>query len=130
MPALAGSPDACVDELVAFLDRHPTGVVLPAYDGSIDAIRARRRDRKSLRARSRFGKCPRDRGHKERTLGLARYLGITTPRSADLRCLGDVEAAVSEIGLPAVLKPRRSWVTSSAGHLANQKAPRPRVKSA
>lgn len=52
LPALAGLPDAYVDELVAFLDRHPTGVVLPAYDGSIDAIRARRAERSKVGARS------------------------------------------------------------------------------
>lgn len=42
LPPLERSPGAYVDELLSFLDRHRTAVVLPAYDGSIDAVRVRR----------------------------------------------------------------------------------------
>jgi predicted ATP-grasp superfamily ATP-dependent carboligase len=116
LPALTGPPNAYVDELVAFLDRQPTAVVVPAYDGSIEAIRLRRDE---VERRCALALAPEHALEvavdKEKTLALARDLGVATPRSADVRCAGDLESALEEVGLPAVLKPRRSWVVSDGG---------------
>jgi predicted ATP-grasp superfamily ATP-dependent carboligase len=116
LPALAGPPNAYVDDLVAFLDRQPTAVVIPAYDGSIEAIRLRRDEVERRCALALASECALELAvDKEKTLALARDLGIATPRSADVKCIGDLESALAEIGLPAVLKPRRSWITSDDG---------------
>src|SRR5262249_12480909 len=47
---------------------------------------------------------------KTRTLELARGLGISTPRTLAVVTPDDVEAALDQIGYPAVIKPERSWV--------------------
>ncbi len=116
LPALTGPSNAYVDELVAFLDRQPTAVVMPAYDGSIEAIRLRRDEVERRSALALASECALEVAvDKEKTLALARDLGVTTPRSADVKSVGDLESALTEIGLPAVLKPRRSWVVSDDG---------------
>jgi predicted ATP-grasp superfamily ATP-dependent carboligase len=47
---------------------------------------------------------------KEQTLEVARQLGLNIPRAVTIKSEGEVAAAVREIGLPAVIKPVRSWV--------------------
>jgi predicted ATP-grasp superfamily ATP-dependent carboligase len=116
LPALAGSPDVYVDELNTFLDRQRTAVVIPAHDGSIEAIRPRRAEIEHRCALALASESALEIAvDKEKTLVLARDLGVTIPRSSEVKCVGDVEAAVAEVGLPAVLKPRRSWVGSADG---------------
>ena len=48
--------------------------------------------------------------NKERTLELARRLGLHVPRETVVREVGDVPVALQEIGLPAVIKPCESWL--------------------
>src|SRR6266568_5034526 len=48
--------------------------------------------------------------NKERTLEVARCLGLHVPREVVVREVGDVPLALSEIGLPAVVKPCESWL--------------------
>src|SRR6266540_59358 len=48
--------------------------------------------------------------NKERTLEVARCLGLHVPREVIVREVGDVPLALSEIGLPAVVKPCESWL--------------------
>lgn len=48
--------------------------------------------------------------NKERTLEVARLLGVSIPRGVTLGAVSEVEAALREIGLPAVVKPTESWV--------------------
>jgi len=48
--------------------------------------------------------------NKERTLAVARRLGLHVPRGVVVRGVGDVPVALKEIGLPAVLKPCESWL--------------------
>ncbi len=47
---------------------------------------------------------------KEQTLEVARQLGLRIPRGVTLAGVSDVAAALSEIGLPAVVKPEESWI--------------------
>jgi predicted ATP-grasp superfamily ATP-dependent carboligase len=49
--------------------------------------------------------------NKDRTLSVARQLGLHIPRQAVVRPGNDVLAAVREVGLPAVVKPSESWVS-------------------
>src|SRR3989441_450450 len=48
--------------------------------------------------------------NKERTLEVARCLGLHVPREDVVRELGDVPLALSEIGLAAVVKPCEPWL--------------------
>jgi predicted ATP-grasp superfamily ATP-dependent carboligase len=48
--------------------------------------------------------------NKERTLAVARHLGLLVPRGVVVREVGDVSVALREIGLPAVIKPCESWL--------------------
>src|SRR5438876_337266 len=48
--------------------------------------------------------------NKERTLAVARRLGLHVPCEIVVREVGDVPAALKEIGLPAVIKPCESWL--------------------
>jgi len=52
---------------------------------------------------------------KEQTLEIARQLGLHIPRAVTIKSEGEVAAAVHEIGLPAVIKPVRSWVKEKQG---------------
>ena len=48
--------------------------------------------------------------NKERTLAVARCLGLHAPREVVVRAVDDVPAALREIGLPVVVKPCESWL--------------------
>ena len=48
--------------------------------------------------------------NKERTLAVAKHLGLNVPRGVVVRGVGDVPVALKEIQLPAVIKPCESWL--------------------
>jgi predicted ATP-grasp superfamily ATP-dependent carboligase len=108
-------PDAADDAfdlaLDAVLDRHEPKVVIPAHDGTIEVLRARRPE---LEQRARLALADEPALEiavdKRLTLDLARSLDILVPRGVEVRDAADVRAAVEEIGLPVVAKPARSWV--------------------
>ena len=50
---------------------------------------------------------------KRRTLAAAAELGIPYPRTVPIDRFEDTEAALAEVGYPAVIKPSRSWVSKS-----------------
>ena len=91
-------------------------VVISSHDGTIALMR---RHRARLEALAPLALAPEPAlaiaVSKERTLGVARQLGIPIPRAVTVRGAGDVSAALREIGLPAVIKPDESWVASAGG---------------
>ena len=109
-------PDAFVDGLLELLDAQPTRVVFPAHDGSIDALVARRPEveRRAAVALASGGglELALD---KARTLEVASDAAIACPRSIVVATSSGTDAAVEEIGLPAVVKPTRSWVHGATG---------------
>lgn len=50
--------------------------------------------------------------NKDQTLEIARRLGLAIPRGMSISRVSEVEAALREIGLPAVIKPAESWMES------------------
>ncbi|GAC1381069.1 MAG: hypothetical protein NVSMB33_07560 [Ktedonobacteraceae bacterium] len=48
--------------------------------------------------------------NKEQTLEIARQMGIAVPHAVTLGSVSEVNAALREIGLPAVVKPVESWL--------------------
>ena len=116
LPDYSYDPDAFVDGLVRLLDEYTPEVLIPAHDGSIEALR-RRRD--EVEARTTLALATEEALEtaidKKRTLALARELGIPVPRTITLDDPSDLRAAVGEVGFPAVIKPERSWVQGADG---------------
>jgi predicted ATP-grasp superfamily ATP-dependent carboligase len=111
VPSFENGAGPYVDSLIELLDEHPARMLLPAHDGSIEAIRSRRQELEARVAIPLASEAALDVAvSKERTLALAAELGIAVPRSILVERLSDVRAAAEEVGYPAVIKPVRSYV--------------------
>jgi biotin carboxylase len=115
-------PDPAVDfgdhvrALIDALESQRPDAALPSIDSSVEALH-RNRDamgRFTAPALASF-EAVEVALSKERVIEVARSLGVPVPRSTSVSRLSELEAAVAEIGLPAVLKPVRSWRSSGAG---------------
>jgi len=103
--------DAYLPYLEQLLDRISVRVLIASSDATVALIH-RYRERLEQRVRIALAGEP-ALGiaiNKERTLEVARHLRLSVPRSVSVKAVGEVEAALSEIGLPAVVKPVESWV--------------------
>jgi predicted ATP-grasp superfamily ATP-dependent carboligase len=110
VPDFTDDPEGYVDALRALLDEYPARMILPAHDGSIEAIRPRRAELESrtflpLASEAALSIAV----SKPRTLALAKELNIAVPRGVLVSDGGDVRAAINEVGCPAVIKPVSSW---------------------
>jgi predicted ATP-grasp superfamily ATP-dependent carboligase len=56
-------------------------------------------------------------GDKERTLAIARELGIAYPKSARISEMDDLAKAIEEFGFPLVIKPTISWAGQPAARI-------------
>jgi len=103
--------DAYVATLDAWLERAGAQVLIASNDATIALLRLHR-----ARLEPRVCLALADERaltiavNKERTFGVARRLGLHVPRELVVREVGDVPAALKEIGLPAVIKPCESWL--------------------
>jgi predicted ATP-grasp superfamily ATP-dependent carboligase len=89
--------------------------VVPAHDGSIESLRARRDEIEDHAALGLASEAALDLAtSKSRTLALAAELGIRVPRTVGVASERDLVAALVETGLPAVLKPAASWATNGS----------------
>src|SRR6266704_1196671 len=96
--------------LEQLLDRTGARVLITSSDATIALIR-RHREHLEQRVRIALAREP-VLGiaiSKEHTLEIAEHLGIGVPRGVKVKTVGEVEAALYEIGLPAVVKPVQSW---------------------
>jgi len=95
-----------------WLERTGARVLISSHDGTIALLRAHRARLEQL---VRFALADEPAltiaVNKERTLAVARRLGLHVPREVVVRGVEDVPAALNEIGLPAVIKPCESWVS-------------------
>jgi cation diffusion facilitator CzcD-associated flavoprotein CzcO/predicted ATP-grasp superfamily ATP-dependent carboligase len=119
LPSFAEDPAAFATSVVDFVRQHPTRVVLPTVDGSIAAMRPQRAQ---LAALGCVLALPAEAAlaianDKDRTLELARSLGIAYPKTMRIESAADVAAAVSELGFPMVLKPAVSWSAQASRRL-------------
>jgi predicted ATP-grasp superfamily ATP-dependent carboligase len=105
-----GSAQAYLTALEQLFDRAHIQVLIPTTDANVALIRMHRH-------RLEQYVCPAlaqeaalvIATNKERTLEVARYLGLSVPRSVTIYAENEVQAALQEVGLPAVLKPVVSW---------------------
>ena len=118
LPDFVAEPDAYAAALLALVERYEPEVLIPAHDGSIEVIRAHRSE---LERRVAIALAPESQLavaiDKAQTFALAESLGVALPRSVSLQAGCDVEEALAEVGLPAVVKPMRSWVEGSEERL-------------
>ena len=103
--------DAYLAYLEQLLGRLGACVFIASADGTIALLR-RHRERVEQRGHIALAKeaAMSIAVSKERTLNIARRLGVGVPRSLVVRAVDEVPAAVNEVGLPAVVKPSESWV--------------------
>ena len=102
--------EAYIPYLEQLLDQISVRVLIASSDATIALIR-QYRGRLEQRVRIALAKEP-ALGiaiNKERTLEIAKHLGLGVPRAVTVGTVSEVGAALREIGLPAVVKPVESW---------------------
>ena len=107
--------DEGTDEYLNYLEQVLDGTGAPVLITSSDAtIALVRRHRERLEQRVRIALAKESAlaiaVNKPQTLEIARQLGIHIPRAIPVSTIGEVDEALQEIGLPAVVKPVESWV--------------------
>jgi predicted ATP-grasp superfamily ATP-dependent carboligase len=111
VPDFADDEDAFQRTLLGIVKEWQPRLVVPAHDGSIQAVRGVRDELERYTAVGLASEAALDAAvSKPRTLALAAQLGLRAPRSIAVTEHDDVAAAVREVGLPAVIKPSESWV--------------------
>jgi predicted ATP-grasp superfamily ATP-dependent carboligase len=115
LPSYHVDPDAYAQALLDLVRAHPTRVLIPSGDGSIAALRPWRSCfERQAAALALASEAALDVANdKRRTLAAAAELGIPYPRSVSIDRFEDTEAALAEIGYPAVIKPTHSWVSKT-----------------
>jgi predicted ATP-grasp superfamily ATP-dependent carboligase len=104
--------DAYFRELEALLWASPARVVITSHDGTIALLRRHRADAQCLSSFALASESSLSVAvSKERTLEVARRLGMHTPISVMVHSPGVVRDALTETGLPAVIKPDESWLS-------------------
>ncbi len=112
-PAEEGT-EQYLEYLERVLDATRARVLITSSDGTVALIR-QYRERLEQRVRIALAKEP-AMGiavNKDQTLEIAQRLGLAIPRGVSISTVNEVEAAIREIGLPAVIKPVESWVEST-----------------
>lgn len=92
------------------LDRFRAGVLITSSDATLSLVR-QHREQLEPKVRIALAKEP-ALGiaiNKERTLEVAKRLGLSIPRAISVEAINEVEAALDQIGLPAIIKPTESW---------------------
>jgi predicted ATP-grasp superfamily ATP-dependent carboligase len=97
--------------LEQLLGRIDARVLIPSADGTIALLR-QHHARLEQRVRIALANEPalNIAVNKERTLAVAKGLGLNVPRSFAVNTVSEVPVALKEMGLPAVVKPAESWL--------------------
>jgi predicted ATP-grasp superfamily ATP-dependent carboligase len=111
LPSYPAGPVAFADAVLRFVRENPTKVVLPNGDGSIAALMPYRDRLAELGcvlalAPDAALEVALD---KDRTLEIARKLGIDQPKTMRIDNIDDLPAVIAGFGFPFVLKPTTSW---------------------
>jgi len=103
--------DGYLEDVERALASSAARVIIPLADGTIASLR-RHRPRLESRVRLALAQEPAlsIAVNKERTLEVAKRLGVGVPRGLVVRAVGELPAALKEVGLPAVVKPNESWL--------------------
>ncbi|MBV9174047.1 MAG: ATP-grasp domain-containing protein [Chloroflexi bacterium] len=97
--------------VVRLLDAQPARMLLPAHDGTIQALRLRRAEIERRTALPLASEAALEIAiNKARTLALGAELGLSVPQSCRIETEVELTSALKHAGFPAVLKPVESWV--------------------
>jgi len=110
-PEPDGDPEGFVESLGEILSRRAPNVLIPAHDGTVEALRSCR-DRLEASVALASETALEVAVDKERTVALADRLGVARPRTVVVRDPSELSGALAEIGTPVVLKPSTSWTPS------------------
>lgn len=101
------------DYLAQVLGATGAPVLISSSDGTIELLRQHRQE---LEQRTRLALAPEPALSiaidKQQTLDIAARLGMNVPRGVVVGAANEVREALHEVGLPAVVKPTRSWATN------------------
>jgi predicted ATP-grasp superfamily ATP-dependent carboligase len=119
LPSYAADPEAFASAVVDFVSEHPTRVVLPTGDGVIAAMRPYRERLAALGCVLALAPdCALEIANdKDRTLEVARKLGIDQPKTMRIDSIGELPAVLAGFAFPFVLKPTISWTGHSEHRL-------------
>ena len=111
LPSYSDGPLPYVNAILEFVREHPTRVILPASDVSCAALMPYRQELAEL---GTVLALPTDSAlevalDKDRTLQVARELGIAYPDLIHIGTIEELSVAIAEFGFPFVLKPTVSW---------------------
>lgn len=111
-PAEEGSP-GYFDYLCQVVEATGAPVLISSSDGTIELLRQHRQE---LEQRTRLALAPEPALgiaiDKQQTLDIAARLGLNVPRGVAVEAENEVREALRVVGLPAVVKPTRSWATN------------------
>jgi glutathione synthase/RimK-type ligase-like ATP-grasp enzyme len=111
LPPVTRAPRELVDAILEQVESYRPGVIVPAHDGTIEALRLFREE---VEAHTRIAMASepamRIAVSKPLTLELAGSLGILVPEGVTVASEDAVDDALHAVGLPAVVKPAQSWV--------------------
>lgn len=110
-PSYEQSPAPYVDYLEQLLDKTQARVLITSSDGTLAVLR-QYREQFEQRVGIALAKEPAlaIAVNKDRTLEIARQLGLGVPLGVHVDSVAEVPAALHEVGLPAVVKPVESWL--------------------
>jgi predicted ATP-grasp superfamily ATP-dependent carboligase len=119
LPAITDDGAEFGEAVLDFVGKHPTRVVLPTNDAAISALTPMREQLAALDcvlalASDSVLAVTND---KDRTLAVARSLGIEYPRTMRIDSTDDVSAVLAEFDFPVVIKPTSSWTRQSTFRL-------------
>jgi predicted ATP-grasp superfamily ATP-dependent carboligase len=115
LPSYHDDPTGYAQVLLDLVGAQPTRVLIPSMDGSIAALRPWRSsfERQDVALALASDAALEAANDKQRTMAAAAELGIPYPRTVPIDRLEDTEAALAEVGYPAVIKPTHSWVANT-----------------
>jgi predicted ATP-grasp superfamily ATP-dependent carboligase len=116
LPDFGESPDAFAAAVLGWVKETQTTVVVPSSDQSIASLRPWRtlieeHANLAMASEAALGIA----ADKQATLRIAGELGIAVPRTVVVDSVDEVPVAMAEIGYPAVIKPRSSWLRDFGG---------------
>ncbi len=119
LPSFAVDADAFAAGVAEFAAQHPTRAVFPGSDGSMAALLPWRGKLEALGCQLAL---PSDcvleiANNKERTLEVARGLGVESPVSIPVRAIDELPAVFGRLAFPMVLKPVSSWAEQAGDRL-------------
>lgn len=111
-PTYAQNTELFLTYLEQVLEKVEVRVIISSSDGTIAALRKHREqvEQRGVRIALARESALNIATNKDETLEVAKQLGVGTPRGVMVTSVSEVAEAIREIGLPAVVKPTKSWL--------------------